>query len=474
MAGRKKNSAEAVPDSLLPRLARALASCNVLFQVMRGNERVLGDFDQSEFLNLFIRALEAMRRDLGELPDTLSSANCLCELVGEKPDSIDQLNALARFCANSRPFSDYLEASLSEAISPLGDSQLAHLSAHAGQLCSISANLIPDYILFLGGMGRNGLSRISPDARLLCIRENPFKSAGASSFHEAVSKLRGRVSWADPFQKGRTFRYYDGKFHPVELNKIRPVEKFYGYLATRRQFKTYFEAFANGGPNLPLLITSLPGLGKTHFSIAHVLACPGLTLVLPEPCDLERPLEGMIRSLARRPQGRFVLFFDDVDTRKVDWYHFRTNVGGSLSLPSNIIIVIASNFEFPANISSRGRGFVFPIFDEINCQEMVHDFLISLGMRNPSTELVAVIASDYIEEFGQKMFEELSPRTLVRYLERYELDAAKRKRMLELSRQELISRPDSQVFMDVNVKLLRQLYGEEALQELRERLYGKK
>jgi hypothetical protein len=140
---------------------------------------------------------------------------------------------------------------------------------------------------------------------------------------------------------------------------------------------------------------------------------PNLTLILPEPGDLERPLEKLIRRLAARKDRRFVLFFDDVDAPRIDWYFFRTNVGGSFCLPSNVIIAIASNYQFPANISSRGTGLSFPMFDEIRCQEMIFDFLRSFGMRQPPAELVSVIAADYVEEFGQKFFEELSPRTLV-------------------------------------------------------------
>jgi hypothetical protein len=197
-----------------------------------------------------------------------------------------------------------------------------------------------------------------------------------------------------------------------------------------------------------------------------------LTLILPEPSELEKNLEGLIRKLASRKEHKFVLFFDDVNTNKIDWYYFRTNIGGSFALPENIAVVIASNFEFPANILSRGRGFVFPMFDELRCQEMVHDYLLAKGVRKPPAELVAVMAADYVEEFGQKVFEELSPRTLVRYLEKYEKDSQKRKRMLDLASQDVTARPDAQLFFETNVKLMRALYGEDAIEELRKRQTG--
>ncbi|MPN59588.1 hypothetical protein SDC9_207309 [bioreactor metagenome] len=74
-----------------------------------------------------------------------------------------------------------------------------------------------------------------------------------------------------------------------------------------------------------------------------------------------------------------------------------------------------------------------------------------------------------MESFGQKLFDELSPRTLARYLELYLADKEKRKRLLEFSRGEMITKPDSQAFYAMNLKLLRALYGEEAIDEIREK-----
>ena len=80
-----------------------------------------------------------------------------------------------------------------------------------------------------------------------------------------------------------------------------------------------------------------------------------------------------------------------------------------------------------------------------------------MGMRHPPVSLISVIAADYVEDFGQKKFEELSPRTMVRYLDRYDTDAAKRKKMLDLSREELIAKPDAQSFYEANKKITERL-----------------
>ncbi|MFA6293416.1 MAG: hypothetical protein WC637_16645, partial [Victivallales bacterium] len=262
----------------------------------------------------------------------------------------------------------------------------------------------------------------------------------------------------DPFLSGdRVFRFTEGRFFPAKIGPVRPVDKFYGFTPAKEFFRKYLAAFSEKGENFPLLITSLPGLGKTHFTISYSLYFKNLTLILCEPHELEKPLVELIAILGKRSNRRFVLFFDDVDTRKIDWYYFRTNIGGSCVLPENITVIIASNYEFPANVLSRGKGFAFPFFDEITCQEMVHDFLTAMGMKSPSNALISVIASDYVEEFGQHVFEELSPRTLVRYLERYLSDSVKRKKVLEQSRQDVITTPDAMCFYEANQKVIQRL-----------------
>ena len=204
------------------------------------------------------------------------------------------------------------------------------------------------------------------------------------------------------------------------------------------------------------------------MSIAYSLSFPDITLIIPQPGDIAAGLEPLIAKLAAWPNRKFMLFFDDIDAAATDWYYFRANIGGTFSLPENITVTVASNQRFPANISSRGRGCEFPMFDEIRCQEMILDFLTAKGMRDPSKNLVAVIASDYVSEFGQKQFEELSPRTLVRYLDHSLSDPAKRKTLMDEANGEVVQQPDPQVFYEENVKLMRSIHGEEALDQFRQ------
>ena len=290
---------------------------------------------------------------------------------------------------------------------------------------------------------------------------------GKSIFSDTPEKIVEIALMRDPFARSRTFRYLKNKFIPCTVKNI-PVGKFYGFHAVRERFHEHLSEFVSGKGNVPLLVSSLPGLGKTQFSINYTLDRPDLTLIFAEPETLTEDLEELIGELALRKRRKFVVFFDDIEPEKIDWYGFRTNVGGSAVLPENIIFILASNYHFPINILSRGREITFPVFDEIRCLEMVEDFLLDFGMKNANENLASVIAAGYIEDFGQKKFTELSPRTLIRYLEKFRTDANLRRKMLDMSRQEMIVRPDAQMFYEFNIKLLRTLYGESYIDTLRE------
>jgi hypothetical protein len=133
--------------------------------------------------------------------------------------------------------------------------------------------------------------------------------------------------------------------------------------------------------------------------------------------------------------------------------------------------VLSANYEFPANILSRGRRISFPVFDELRCCEMVEDYLATFGIRHHNRNLISQIAASYTEEFGQKKFTELSPRSLIRYLASYENDQTKRRTIVELATGPMVTRPDSQLFYEFNIELMRSLYGEEYIKKLlKERL----
>ena len=304
-------------------------------------------------------------------------------------------------------------------------------------------------------LGKEELRELSPGAAAL-FRELP----------EGGEALRTALAGADELSRGRCFLFRSGRLIPVAPESVKSVDKFFGFAGMRAIYQDHFRDFTSGLCSVPLLIHSLPGYGKTSMVLSFALASPEVTVILPEPAALEREWDTLLDKLIRRPDRKFVLFFDDIDPRSVDWYHFRTNVGGAFSPPANIMVVLSSNYEFPAGILSRGRRMSYPVFDEVRCIEMVEDFLRDFGLKRPPRNLVSLIAADYTEEFGQKKFTELSPRTLMRYLTVYGMDRNKRRTIAEMSLGEVITKPDGELFHEFNIELMRALYGEEYIQKL--------
>lgn len=275
----------------------------------------------------------------------------------------------------------------------------------------------------------------------------------------------------DPFVTDRIFTWKRGKFQAVQPASRKEPRKFFGFPGVRLAFEEHFSAFAAGSTNLPLIVNSLPGYGKTSMIVSYALAAPETTLILPGPEALENDWDQLITALAARNDHRFVLFFDDIDPRQVNWYSFRTNVGGAFAPPDNVMPVLAANYEFPPSILSRGRKITYPVFDEERCMEMIEDFLISFGMKHPPRNIVSLMGAEYTEEFGQKKFTELSPRTLMRYLAGYENNPRRRSQIVDLAAGKMITRPDAQLFYEFNIELMRSMYGEEYIQRLlKERL----
>ena len=272
---------------------------------------------------------------------------------------------------------------------------------------------------------------------------------------------------ADPFASDRVFRWHNGMLHAVKPDAVKPIKKFFGFEGVRHIFTDHFRDFANSKSNVPLLIYSLPGYGKTSMTLSHALEVKNSVVILPDPEDLGGKWIELVPLLARRKDHKFVIFFDDIDPSEVDWYSFRTHVGGAFSMPDNVMPVMSSNYEFPAGILSRGRKLSFPVFDELRCTEMIEDFLRDFGLKKPLPQLISLIGADYTEEFGQKKFTELSPRTLMRYLQIYMQDKNKRRTMVEMSMGEMVTRPDAELFYEFNINLMRDLYGEEYINRLR-------
>ena len=457
-------------ENLKKKLLKVKTSFSALFLYPKKNAFKMREFDTDELVMGFWEIINSIECELNSLDAGEKIPSRVFHQIDNIPDSIDYINNLIRK-SKDMTLADILISGILNIMTAgrlfeidakinIEDDNLIHFQfRHAEILTSSGIEVIKEYLTALGYTEKkNTLKRVRPGFSDFMQPNSFFNSKTEHSESSFITTLQEKAQQIDLFKESRVFRYVDNEFYPAKLASIRNTDNFFGYQEARQLFHDYFKEFSEAGDNHPLLISSLPGLGKTHFTISHTLSFENLTLIISEPTELGRPLERLIRRLSTRKNRKFVIFFDDVDTRKVDWYYFRTHIGGSFVLPDNITIVIASNYEFPANILSRGRGFTFPIFDEIQCQLMVEDFLISMGMRHPNPNLISVIAADYVEEFGQKRFTELSPRTLVRYLDRYNNDPQKRLKMLQMSREEMVAKPDSQCFYETNKALQEKLH----------------
>lgn len=330
-------------------------------------------------------------------------------------------------------------------------------------LLNALADLFIALRLLTTAINRSAGNRLLPAARAIA---GDLNSTAAGTRTAVIGRLAGRLADCDRFSRQRVFRISGGKLSAVHPDSAKPLDKFFGFPGVRANFAEHFQAFASGRSNIPLLVYSLPGYGKTSLTISHAVATPGAVLILAAPELLETGWRPLMDELARRTDCKFVVFFDDIDPRNVDWYNFRTNVGGAFSLPDNVMPVLSSNYEFPAGILSRGRQLSFPVFDELRCTEMIEDFLRDFGLKRIPRNLVYLIGAGYTEEFGQKKFAELSPRTLMRYLATFESDQEKRRTIAEMSLGEMVAKPDSELFYEFNIELMRSLYGEEYIQRL--------
>ena len=470
-------------DLLTGMAEEALASINVLFAEPDAEGGLaVADISGREWVHGLQKTFLAIKSDLETLRTNPESAARLYRTFDTgRADSVDMMNSLVQLSCG-REFAVNLDNAFRNIFVCRGIAgrQIADLSSpvavdarfyflHAVRLVKNMMLLrqYPEMLKSFAGEEK-GLSRLCPAFYRLAAGNSVFTAGRDESDPFAgmpLQKIAEELEQHDPFRSDRAFRFINGNFQRVDVSKIRKAEDFFGYSGVKHSFSEHFARFAGGIAGEPLLVSGLPGLGKTQFTMAHALATENLILVLAGPDELENGLEVLLGKLKKSGEHRFVVFFDDIDPRTLDWYWFRTNVGGALAMPENVMIVLAANYDFPASILSRGRGITFPVFDVVRCEEMVEDFLKSKGLRNPSPELVGVIAADYTEEFGQKKFPELSPRTLIRYLGWYDKDLNKRRRLLEQSKLELVSRPDSQLFQEFNLKQIKLLYGSEKVLE---------
>lgn len=462
---------------------KAIASANVLFQRTEGAGLRTRVMVHREQLEAYLLCLHAIRDELRLLSaDDGSSKRYYCvvdgapDSIGGAPDSIDYANHLVR-ASRERTFAGLLTECIWDIVRerlPAGTNdedaaknpQLSHAFEHAMRLFQVGVPALAEYMDLLreacaesadampSRLDPSGFGAIEEDIMTLC-------AAGTTLSADLVRKIREHIKSRDTFASSRTFRPIHAELFPGPLGEIRSLDTFYGYKKEQAFFAAHFGAFMRGEKGHPLLLSGMPGVGKTHLTIAFALSLNEMTLINAGQESLEAPLEELMDTLGRYHYRRFVLFFDDVDPENVDWSHFRNQVDGYLPYVGNVAIIIATNGEFSARIRSRCKVFEFRPMNPEVCQEFVIDYLEEhRWMSQPYPNLVSTVAADYASMFKRGILNELTPRSLIRYFEMLEGDKEKIRRLIRESLEEIVRVPSEEAFIESNKQVSERIHHE--------------
>jgi len=460
-------------DWLTAATAKAIASFSVLFQEPQGEQRVTRTVVHKELLDAYRALLAAIDRELRQVPEDPASARLYADILDGAPDSIDYLNFLIRQ-SGRRPFAELLKESVWDVVRdrlPQGgpeenngaDAQLHHTIGHAARVFELGVRIPQEYFALVGKCAdvRDGDAPSRLDPTGLGSLEAEFallKSAEGHLDPAMLEKIRALIKAQDDFSGSRTFRAHGSTIRPFSLGEIRTHEDFYGYKIEKRFFETHMTAFAEGKKVQPLLVSGLPGLGKTHMTIASTLSFPDFTLVNAGLEEIERHIEAIMAALGRYHYRKFVLFFDDLDPRKVDWGSFRHQVDGYLPRPRNVLMVIASNTAFPARVLSRCHAMTFRPMACTICREMITDYLRKhRWMSQPYPNLVSTVSADYVNQYTNGPLNELTPRSMVRYFETLEPNRDKIRRLIRDSLEDMTHAPTEDPFVESNNRIIKMM-----------------
>lgn len=460
-------------DHIEAQLEEVLASFNVVFQEPDEKGRAAHDPVHQAFIAAYASLLAAMRAELPALREAPGLAQRYYRVTGAEPDSVDYLNQLGKL-ARGRSLAEALRESVwwagwdqippalrrGETPSSPGASHLFH---HVKRLLKLAVEVPRAYTEWLaqlaGETGSDTLPRLAPlDFGSLEEDIGALPMSEGQVTAETLEYVRVRIEAQDQFAAAEAFRVHGRQLSPVDISDIRRLRHFYGYKTERAFFNRHFQAFAEGKKVQPLLLSGLPGLGKTHLTIAFAEAFPGLVLVMAEERALQEQLEWIVGLLGEHNYRRFVLFFDDIDPENVDWSVFRRQVDGYLPYPDNVAMVISSNFEFADRIRSRSAVYEFrPMSPEV-CNEIILDYLNKhRGIRPQENKLAVsltqVIAADYINQLRLGRISELTPRSLVRYFRQLDEDVGKMRSLMRAATMPIHPVPDEEWFRDHNSRL---------------------
>lgn len=418
-------------EPLIGRILDFNASFDCIFSVPKEGRLVIRHASGDRFLEDLRSMIHCIRQ---ELTDGTGQEGMLSHRSGDAPDSIDYANNLFRTRVG-KDFSDLLKKKICFELSSLLDlnhiqencnARTHQLLLHSARLLRLACEIPVQYFSSIkkSAADISGLSRLI-DFDPPQIGEPIFGESEEVSMidQKAIEDLVFYVRELDGFSEERAFTFdSDIEFHPFSTDHIRDRTDFYGYRETKLFYMDHFSEFSGGQPVLPLFVYGPPGLGKTHFTMSMALAYQNLILVCMEKEQFENRLGELFQRLENYSYRRFVVFIDDIDPKAVDWYQFRSFVDGMMRIPQNISLIISTNFEFSSRILSRGKKLEFESMNSVIAEEMIRDYFASFSEEPPPEALVKIIAADYVNEQINGPLQELTPRSLLVYLETLERD----------------------------------------------------
>ncbi|MCK5686011.1 ATP-binding protein [bacterium] len=375
---------------------------------------------EEEFMTCVKSLIKSIKDEISNV-DSEHLAERLIFRLGENPDSIDYFNNIIRL-TQEISFADLLKKRLCFDLSLIIDLnniqanckiKINQILMHSARLIKLACLIPEKYFSKLKKMLRKN------DQLLRLVYFDPFET-GNEIFSE-LEDLIFHVRELDGFSNDRAFTFdSEINFSSFSVDHIRDRIDFYGYRETKLFFMDHFSEFANNNPVLPLFIYGPPGLGKTHFTISMALAYQNLNVICMGKEQFETRLGKLFARLKNYSYRRFVVFIDDIDPKTIDWYQFRSYVDGMMHIPENVSLVISTNFEFSSRILSRGKVLEFQRLNARLAEEMINDYFVSTTGHNLPDALFTIIAADYVNEQINGPLHELTPRSLLVYLQTLE------------------------------------------------------
>ena len=484
-----KGKAQEEKDKLPLYTASAISSFRVLFQdptdtglmaITRSTHR--------EFLQTYLDMLKAMHQEIvtnakqtgdgQENKQPNIADNRLYISIDERSDFIDYYNQLVSL-ADGSDISQLLSGCIWDSIGSTlprkiherdHTTTIQHIARHANWLLQLGILVPEKYSAQLREAIVDTQLPVRIDPTTLGTIQKPevlqrflTGNIDESGRDELVRLIRQN----DSFSHGQVYESHNGRITQSDIGNLTPLGMFYGYQKEKGFFDNTLWEFTDNKLAQPVIITGFQGFGKTHFIHAYGTEYAGLTMIRAGNTELDQHFPGLIDELTNRYHyRRFMLFFDDVKPHLVNWEYFKPLVDGQQPFPENVMIVMASNYEFPPPITSRAKNMTFGPMTAKLCYQMIEDYLHKNGMKTLEEEAelsgvepdiikkrrrhgICAIVNNYVIEYKRGAYSELTGRSLASYLDTFNDNVAKLKSLMTTGMSREVQLTDEEVFKKV-------------------------